>query len=189
MSVAGGGSDEVVLRRGPVAALGHGPVKLLNLHEVPWTRLPLATSVPELFAGAHIRRSDRGASVTPSPAIAATRPPPRSRLMMTSGKIPGASVATTLKSQATPVPFAIRVSMLGFNVRTEPQPRVKERAAGPQDNRYRQRELSPHRRLRREEVVHRGDQVALDRPSPGKAPWVAEGVFAFMGLLRPHPER
>lgn len=43
-----------------------------------------------------------------------------------SGKIPGASVATTLYAQATPVPIAIRVNMFRFQVRTEAQPRTKK---------------------------------------------------------------
>ena len=42
-----------------------------------------------------------------------------------SGKMPGATVATTLNSQATPVPIAIRVNMFSFMVRTEVQPRSK----------------------------------------------------------------
>ena len=39
--------------------------------------------------------------------------------------MPGATVATTLNSQATPVPIAIRVNMFSFMVRTEVQPRWK----------------------------------------------------------------
>lgn len=42
-----------------------------------------------------------------------------------SGKIPGATVATTLNSQATPVPIAMRVNMFSFMVRTEAHPRWK----------------------------------------------------------------
>ena len=42
-----------------------------------------------------------------------------------SGKMPGATVATTLNSQATPVPIAMRVNMFSFIVRTEVQPRSK----------------------------------------------------------------
>ena len=42
------------------------------------------------------------------------------------GKIPGASVATRLNSQAMPVPIAIRVNMLRLRVRTEAQPRTKK---------------------------------------------------------------
>src|SRR6478672_8831923 len=42
-----------------------------------------------------------------------------------SGNKPGARVATTLYSQATPVPIAISVNMLSFRVRTDTQPRVK----------------------------------------------------------------
>src|SRR5664279_2543723 len=41
------------------------------------------------------------------------------------GKMPGATVATTLKIQATPVPIAINVNMLSFIVRTETHPRTK----------------------------------------------------------------
>ena len=39
--------------------------------------------------------------------------------------MPGATVATTLNSQATPVPIAIRVNMFSFIVRTDVQPRSK----------------------------------------------------------------
>ncbi len=42
-----------------------------------------------------------------------------------SGKMPGATVATTLNSHATPVPIAISVNMFRFMVRTEAQPRAK----------------------------------------------------------------
>ena len=42
-----------------------------------------------------------------------------------SGKMPGATVATTLNSQATPVPIAMRVNMFSLIVRTEAQPRTK----------------------------------------------------------------
>ena len=42
-----------------------------------------------------------------------------------SGKMPGATVATTLNSHATPVPIAIRVNMFRLRVRTEAQPRTK----------------------------------------------------------------
>ncbi|GMA21664.1 hypothetical protein GCM10025862_36850 [Arsenicicoccus piscis] len=43
-----------------------------------------------------------------------------------SGKMPGARVATTLKSQATPVPIAMRVNMLRLRLRTDSQPRTKK---------------------------------------------------------------
>ena len=39
--------------------------------------------------------------------------------------MPGATVATTLNSQATPVPIAISVNMFRFMVRTDVQPRSK----------------------------------------------------------------
>ena len=42
-----------------------------------------------------------------------------------SGKMPGARVATTLYSQATPVPIAISVNMLRLRVRSDAQPRTK----------------------------------------------------------------
>jgi hypothetical protein len=42
-----------------------------------------------------------------------------------SGKMPGARVATTENSQATPVPIAMRVYMLRLRVRTDAHPRTK----------------------------------------------------------------
>ena len=41
------------------------------------------------------------------------------------GRCPGATVATTLNSQATPVPIAISVNMFSLRVRTDVQPRTK----------------------------------------------------------------
>ena len=41
------------------------------------------------------------------------------------GKMPGARVATTLYTQATPVPIAIRVNMLRLRVTSDCQPRTK----------------------------------------------------------------
>lgn len=39
--------------------------------------------------------------------------------------MPGATVATTENSHATPVPIAMSVNMLRFRVRTDAQPRTK----------------------------------------------------------------
>ena len=76
-----------------------------------------------------------------------------------SGKMPGATVATTLNSQATPVPIAISVNMFRFMVRTEVQPRWKNgqpphNTTGVASTSWTHAEV-----LRRDGVVERREQV------------------------------